>query len=171
MVFGKGNDYSGIIILGDSPGATEDKTGNCYSGRSGKFLRTMIKAAGFKESDIYMTYAAKCKPPGLKSPTLQELIACHSLLQPELDGRKYDIIIALGKLALDSIYGYDTNFKKFKGKLLIKGKTYIVPVYHPTYVLKNPEFLQEYIEQWKVIITYYKQFMPSHKTYFKKLKL
>jgi uracil-DNA glycosylase family 4 len=171
MVFGVGTGKSGIMLLGTSPTVGDDRSGKPFTGRAGKFLKKTIKTAGFKESDLFITLAVKCRPFNNRQPTMLELDACRYLLQKEVDSHEFDMIITFGSASLSTVYNKTMSATYFQGKILRKGKVTIIPMFHPNYVLYNPATLPQWIEGWLKVVKHYRQFVPYHQEQLKKLKI
>lgn len=164
MIFGSGGDEAGIMVIGDFPSITDEKRNKVFSDKTGKFVREVIRRAGFNPSQIYFTNAVKCRTPANRQPTIIEISKCTYLMQEDIlfAKRNIDIIITLGSTALISIIGEHKPLSKIHGKIQKKGRFEILPMYHPSYALNNADIKIEFIKDWIFIAEYYKKFIPWH---------
>lgn len=137
-VFSRGNPLSYITICGESPGEEEDAQGVPFVGRSGKLLDEVLTEAGLDiAKDIYVCNIIKCRPPGNRRPSDEEIDFCIDYLEDQLKAVKPKVIVALGNTAISGLLPLDGGITKIHGKFFKRGTIYVVPVYHPSYVLRN----------------------------------
>lgn len=138
LVFSDGNPEAKIMLIGEAPGADEDRLGVPFVGRAGQLLNEFFIKAGInRKNDIYICNTLKCRPPGNRKPEPDEKKACAPFLKFQIDTIKPKIIILCGATALES-------FIKGKGITKCRGKIYkgskgtiFVPIFHPSYLLRN----------------------------------
>lgn len=137
-VFGRGDPTSGFVVIGEAPGADEDQSGIPFVGRSGKLLDEMMKEAGV--GSYYVMNAIKCRPPGNRTPTREELMSCHPWFGAQLGLVQPRVLLALGKTAARAL-----NVSQFMPEVGWRGIefdedrfTRIVVTFHPAYVLRTP---------------------------------
>lgn len=138
LVFSDGNPEAKIMLIGEAPGADEDRLGVPFVGRAGKLLDEFFKMAGIdRQKDIYICNTLKCRPPNNRKPEPMEKKACAPYLKFQMDVIKPKIIVLCGATALESfIKGY--TITKARGKIFKGSKgTVFVPVFHPSYLLRN----------------------------------
>jgi uracil-DNA glycosylase family 4 len=144
IVFGSGNHNAKIMFIGEAPGAEEDKTGEPFIGKSGKFLRQQMKAQWIDESQIYITNIVKCRPPKNRLPNSRESNICTALiLLPQIDILDPEIIVTVGKHAAKQLKIL------FGGSEEVKFKIINLP--HPAYIMRNPKNLKNFQEILKKI--------------------
>jgi DNA polymerase len=128
-----GDPDSKIVLVGEAPGENEDLIGRPFVGRSGKLLEKIMMEEGIRRSDVLITNTVKCRPPGNRDPTAEEMNACRPFLYHELSDRK--IIVGLGRSACRSLIGYEGKMADIvnkETKITIDGKELIfLPAYHP----------------------------------------
>ena len=145
VVFGEGNPNSKIMFIGEGPGATEDSTGRPFVGRAGQLLTKMIEnVLLIPRSEIYIANIVKCRPPGNRVPTPTEALTCIPYLRKQIEIIKPKIVVTLGATA----YRYLTNdenakITKIRGHLIETPEYYILPTFHPSYLLRNPSAKKE----------------------------
>lgn len=138
LVFSDGNPNANIMLIGEAPGADEDRLGVPFVGRAGKLLDEFFVMAGIdRKKDIYICNTLKCRPPNNRKPEPLEKKACAPYLKFQMDTIKPKIIILCGATALESfIKGY--TITKARGKIFKGSKgTVFVPIFHPSYLLRN----------------------------------
>ena len=133
IVMPDGNKNSDVIFVGEAPGENEDLTGRPFVGRSGKLLEKIMNEEGIERSDVLITNTVKCRPPGNRDPSKEEMDACRPFLDHELSGRK--VIIGLGRSACRDLIGYEGKMSEIANKemkIMISGKEVtFIPTYHP----------------------------------------
>jgi len=139
-VFGSGNRDADWLIIGEAPGAEEDRQGEPFVGPAGKLLTEMLFAAGFQRADVYIANILKCRPPGNRDPAPEEVACCHAYLQQQIDLMQPQLILAVGGVAAHNLLQTDEKVGKMRGKLYHYGDTNIplVVTYHPAYLLRSP---------------------------------
>lgn len=137
-VFARGNPTAALCIVGEAPGEEEDIQGVPFVGRSGKLLDEVLSEAGLDVAkDIYVCNIIKCRPPGNRRPSDEEINFCIDYLEEQLKAVKPKVIVALGNTAISGLLPLDGGITKIHGKFFKRGSIYVVPVYHPSYVLRN----------------------------------
>jgi len=139
-VFGTGNRDADWLIIGEAPGADEDRQGEPFVGRAGKLLDGMLFAAGFQRADVYIANILKCRPPANRDPSPEEVACCHDYLQQQIDLIQPRLILAVGRIAAHKLLQTDTQVGRLRGKLHHYGDTNIpvIVTYHPAYLLRSP---------------------------------
>jgi len=138
LVFSDGSEKAKIMLIGEAPGADEDRLGVPFVGRAGKLLDEFLKKAGIdRKKDIYICNTLKCRPPMNRKPELYEKKACAPYLKLQIDTVKPKIIVLCGATALESFIK-GTSITRARGKIFKGSKgTVFVPVFHPSYLLRN----------------------------------
>lgn len=139
IVFSRGNPQATICVVGEAPGEDEDLQGLPFVGRSGKLLDETITKLGLNpEQDIYVCNIIKCRPPGNRRPSTEEVNTCIDFLEDQLKLVSPKVIVALGSTSIDSLMPANTlGITKIRGRFFKYGKTPLLPTYHPSYVLRN----------------------------------
>ncbi len=140
-VFGAGSPNATIVFIGEAPGKTEDKLGVPFMGSSGKFLDEMLHDIKVSRSDVYITNIVKYRPPENRDPSTDEKNACRAWLNEELDCIHPQLIVFLGRHAMNSFFP-DRKISEAHGKLIHDKTTslsaeYFLPLYHPASALYN----------------------------------
>lgn len=137
-VFGVGNVAAEWMIVGEAPGAEEDRRGEPFVGRAGKLLDEMMRAVGRQRSDVFIANILKCRPPNNRDPKPEEAAACRPYLERQIATVKPKIILAVGKIAAQYLLGSDAPVGKMRGKVHQHGDIPLVVTYHPAYLLRSP---------------------------------
>ena len=157
IVMPDGNPDSEIIFVGEAPGENEDLTGRPFVGRSGKLLEKIMLEEGIKRSDVLITNTVKCRPPGNRDPTKEEMDACRPFLEYELSERK--IIVGLGRSACRDLIGYEGKMGDIVNKettITINGKELtFLPAYHPAACIYNNDSKAELRRTMNILRTKY----------------
>lgn len=135
---GEGKVGAKLMLIGEAPGAEEDRIGLPFVGRSGKFLDVMLSQIGLGRGDVFVTGACKCRPPQNRVPTSKELVTCRELwLQKQISLVDASVVVLLGGSALWSVVS-EKSIAKFHGKVIVKdGRKYFV-TYHPSAGMRFP---------------------------------
>ena len=138
-VFGTGNQQADWLIIGEAPGADEDRQGEPFVGRAGLLLNEMLLAAGYGREDVYIANILKCRPPGNRNPRPEEVACCHDYLQRQIDLVDPRIILAVGGIAAHNLLNTDTQVGRLRGVLHHYGerKIPLIVTYHPAYLLRS----------------------------------
>jgi len=137
-VFGVGNSDADWMIIGEAPGAEEDRRGEPFVGRAGKLLDEMLRAVGQGRDQVFIANILKCRPPNNRDPKPEESAACRSYLERQIELVKPKIILAVGRIAAQLLLETDAPVGRLRGSLHNLGETPLVVTYHPAYLLRSP---------------------------------
>ncbi|WP_024955166.1 uracil-DNA glycosylase [Sulfurospirillum arcachonense] len=145
VVFGEGDENAKLMFIGEAPGASEDEDGKVFVGRSGTVLTNIIEnVLRLKREDVYIANIVKCRPPGNRVPTMEEVSACKPYLMQQVEKVNPSIIVALGSTSFHHLTGeYETEISKIRGEVLELGNAKLIPTYHPNFLLRNPSSKKE----------------------------
>ncbi|MGI6661463.1 MAG: uracil-DNA glycosylase [Bacillota bacterium] len=137
VVFGEGNPEAEIMFVGEGPGKTEDEMGRPFVGRAGQLLDLMLKSHGFSREETFIANIVKCRPPGNRLPSPDEVQACLPNLMAQIRIIRPKIIVALGALASQTLINPGLRVTRDRGKWFEKdGISYLV-TFHPAAVLRD----------------------------------
>jgi len=153
VVFGEGSTEPLIMIIGEAPGKEEDIQGVPFIGEAGNKLDDILSFVGLGRDDIYITNAVLCRPPSNRNPRHEELQACKWRLDLQIQLLKPQILIALGRIAVEQLQGsrvkgalsqfFPKNPTKHGGDWRTyqvgQHSTKVLCTYHPSYLLRSPE--------------------------------
>jgi len=139
VVFGRGNPNAKLFIIGEGPGQQEDEQGLAFVGRAGKMLDTMFASVDIDtNTDCYISNIVKCRPPNNRKPLIQEVQMCKPWLEDQLQLIEPKIIILAGSTAVESYLEIKEPISKIRGKWIFKNNIMHMPIFHPSYLLRNP---------------------------------
>ncbi len=140
-VFGVGPADADLVVVGEGPGADEDRTGEPFVGRAGKLLDEMLAAIGrSRQTNTYIANVVKCRPPGNRDPSPEEAEACRPYLEQQLRLLRPRLIVAVGRIAAQRLLQSSEPLARLRGTLHHWGED-AIPVwvtYHPAYLLRSP---------------------------------
>ena len=137
-VFGVGSLSADWLIIGEAPGAEEDRRGEPFVGRAGKLLDEMLLAIGEKRESVFIANILKCRPPNNRDPSPDEAASCRPYLERQIELVKPKIILAVGRIAAQQLLQSDAPVGRLRGKVHQLGATPLVVTYHPAYLLRSP---------------------------------
>ncbi len=137
-VFGVGDEQAKWLVIGEAPGADEDKQGEPFVGRAGQLLNSMIAAMGMKREQVYIANVLKCRPPGNRDPKPEEAELCRPFLERQIALIQPKIILAVGRIAAQNLLHTDTTIGRLRGTVHRLGELPVVVTYHPAYLLRSP---------------------------------
>ncbi|MFK8016251.1 MAG: uracil-DNA glycosylase family protein [Gammaproteobacteria bacterium] len=140
-VFGVGDRQARWMLIGEAPGAEEDRRGEPFVGRAGQLLDAMLKGAGFARQQVFIANVLKCRPPQNRDPSGDESTACLPYLRRQIALVKPDLILAVGRIAAQRLLDTTEPLGKIRGRVhQLEGerKTPVVVTYHPAYLLRSP---------------------------------
>ena len=137
-VFGVGDPGAQWMLIGEAPGAEEDRLGDPFVGQAGRLLDNMLAAIGLdRGKNVYIANVLKCRPPGNRNPEPEEVAKCspHLLRQIELVNPK--LILAMGRFAAQTLLETDASIASLRGRLHRYAGRPCIVTYHPAYLLRN----------------------------------
>lgn len=139
-VFGVGNPNAELLVIGEAPGANEDKQGEPFVGRGGQLLTNMLLSIGLKREDIYIANILKSRPPNNRDPSPDEVKACTPYLLRQISLIKPKLILAVGRIAAHFLLATNESMGNLRGRLFHYGdhKVPLRVTYHPAYLLRAP---------------------------------
>ena len=139
LVFGVGNPRAKLMFVGEGPGRDEDLQGEPFVGRAGQLLTDIItKGIGLKRADVYIANVVKCRPPDNRNPEPDEVAACEPFLKKQIELIAPEIIVALGKFAVQTLLQSKAPITKLRGHWHSYHGIKLMPTFHPAYLLRNP---------------------------------
>jgi uracil-DNA glycosylase family 4 len=137
-VFGSGNPSADLMFIGEGPGAEEDRQGLPFVGRAGELLTRIIAAIGMIRDQVYIANIVKCRPPGNRDPQPDEVAACRSYLERQIALIRPRLIVALGRIAAQTLLGNDLPIGRMRGQWFQVLGVPVMVTYHPAALLRNP---------------------------------
>jgi DNA polymerase len=139
-VFGVGSESADWMIIGEAPGAEEDRRGEPFIGRAGKLLDEMLRAVSLGRDSVFITNILKCRPPNNRDPANDEAVSCLSYLDRQIELISPKIILAVGRIAAQHLLETDAPLGRLRGQKYDLGDRQIpvIVTYHPAYLLRSP---------------------------------
>ena len=139
-VFGVGNRRAEWLIIGEAPGAEEDRRGEPFVGRAGQLLNAMLKAIGLPREQVFIANILKSRPPGNRDPKPDEVAACLPYLMRQIALLQPRLMLAVGRIAAQNLLATDTALGRLRGQVHHFGElnTPLIVTYHPAYLLRSP---------------------------------
>lgn len=137
-VFGVGNPDADLLIIGEAPGADEDRLGEPFVGRAGKLLDAMLAAIQLDRSQVYIANILKCRPPNNRDPHTSEIFCCDPYLQRQIELIKPKLILALGRISAHHLLVSQESLAKLRQAQHRYNGIPLVVSYHPAYLLRSP---------------------------------
>lgn len=140
VVFGVGDRRARWLVIGEAPGADEDRQGEPFVGRAGQLLNEMLRAAGLAREQVYIANILKCRPPENRDPKPDESASCEGYLQRQIALVQPGLLLAVGRIAAQNLLREDTPIGRLRGRVHRYGPAGIplVVTYHPAYLLRSP---------------------------------
>ena len=141
-VFGAGARDADWMVIGEGPGANEDRQGEPFVGRAGRLLNSMLFALGLSREEVFITNTVKCRPPGNRDPEPAETERCGPFLDRQIELVAPRVILAVGRVATQTILGTSAPLGRLRGRehAYPRGgrRVPVVATYHPAYLLRRP---------------------------------
>jgi len=139
-VFGAGDERADWMLVGEAPGAEEDRQGEPFVGQAGALLEAMLAAISLQRGrDVYIANVLKCRPPGNRNPQPGEVAKCAPHLLRQVALVQPRLILAMGRFAAQTLLGTDASILSLRGKLHDYQGVPLIVTYHPAYLLRTPE--------------------------------
>jgi DNA polymerase len=142
-VFGAGDPDADLMVVGEAPGADEDRQGVPFVGRAGQLLTRMLIAIDLPREEVFICNTLKCRPPGNRTPELTEIAACLPYLRLQIELVRPRIILALGSPAARTLLDTREGITRLRGRIFPRFGCRVVPSFHPAYLLRNPRAKRE----------------------------
>jgi uracil-DNA glycosylase family 4 len=137
-VFGTGDRGARLMVVGEAPGAEEDRRGEPFVGRAGMLLNSMLRAAGFERREVYIANVLKCRPPHNRDPSDEEAGRCLPYLRRQIELVSPAVILCVGRIAAQRLLGTELPLARLRGRVHDLDGVPVVVTYHPAYLLRSP---------------------------------
>jgi uracil-DNA glycosylase len=138
LVPGEGSPTADVVLVGEEPGASEDRTGRPFVGSAGKLLDRLLEEAGLQREDVFITNVVKARPPGNRDPKADEVAHHLPWLEAQLEILSPRLLIPLGRHALKR-FAPDVKITETHGRVLERDGRMLFPMFHPAAALRNPK--------------------------------
>jgi DNA polymerase len=137
-VFGVGDENADWMLIGEAPGAEEDRLGEPFVGQAGKLLDSMLAAIGLRRGEnVYIANVLKCRPPGNRNPEPEEVARCSPHLARQIELVRPKLIVAMGRFAAQTLLATDASIASLRGRVHAYAGVPLVVTYHPAYLLRT----------------------------------
>ena len=139
-VFGVGNRRAEWLVIGEAPGAEEDRRGEPFVGRAGQLLNAMLVAIGLPREQVFIANVLKSRPPNNRDPKPDEVAACLPYLMRQIALLQPRLMLAVGRIAAQNLLATDVSLGRLRGQVHHFGElnTPLIVTYHPAYLLRTP---------------------------------
>lgn len=151
IVFGQGNKNADIMLIGEGPGADEDRLGQPFVGKAGKLMNSAFEGLEIKRDELYIANIVKCRPPANRNPEDDEANACLNYLRNQVMLVKPKIIVLLGSVALKNILGKEYGITASRGKWVEKKGIMYMPTWHPAALLRDETKKVDFINDLNLV--------------------
>lgn len=141
VVPGSGNSRADLMLVGEGPGKNEDLSGLPFQGRSGKLLNEILKSVGINRKNVYITNVVKCRPPGNRNPTPEEIDKCWGFLKEQVEIVNPKVVVPMGTFATQTILRARGPISLYRGlgHKTLDNKRIVIPTFHPAYALRKSD--------------------------------
>jgi DNA polymerase len=151
-VFGAGPPDARLCFLGEAPGADEDATGEPFVGSAGQLLTKIIEACTLSRDDVYILNVLKCRPPGNRTPSPEEVDHCRAHFERQFEIIAPEFICCLGTTAAQALLRTTEPIGKLRRRWFTAGSAQVLCTYHPSYLLRNPAAKRDVWEDMKMLM-------------------
>lgn len=143
LVFGEGNPSARLVFVGEGPGFEEDQSGRPFVGKAGQLLTKIIEAMKLSREAVYIANVVKCRPPDNRAPVPAEISCCLPFLHRQLAAIGPAVICTLGSVATGTFLNTQTPISRLRGTFQKWHDIWVMPTFHPAFLLRNPEKKRE----------------------------
>ena len=161
FVFGAGNPNADIMIIGEAPGADEDKQGIPFVGRAGQLLTKILEAIKLSREEVFIGNIIKCRPPGNRRPLPSEVEQCEPYLMKQIELIDPAFILVLGLTAVDTLLKAKHKMAETRGRILDYHGRKMMITYHPSALLRNPKWKKPVWEDVKMLRKLYDEYLET----------
>lgn len=154
IVHTEGNRNARLMFVGEAPGADEDDQARPFVGRAGQLLTKIIEAIGMKREDVLIGNINRCRPPGNRPPTPDEVMMCKPFLLREIAAAKPEVIVVLGNTAMKNLLDTREGITRLRGIFQDYKGIKVMPTFHPAYLLRDPSKKRETWDDLKKVRDY-----------------
>lgn len=155
VVFSDGSVDARLVVVGEAPGANEDRTGIPFVGAAGQYLDLLLATVGMSRKDsVYICNVLKCRPPGNRNPMDDEISACSSFLEKQLELVHPEALLAVGSFAAQLLTGQEkTALGRLRGEVHSYRDIPLVCTYHPAALLRNRKWTRSFWDDLQLLRT------------------
>ena len=151
VVFGSGNPDADLMLIGEGPGAEEDRRGLPFVGPAGELLTKILRAINVRRDEVYIANIVKCRPPGNRDPEKDEVAACRGFLERQIELVQPRVIVALGRVAAQALLGSTEALGRLRGRWHTVRGVPVRATYHPAALLRSSQYKRPTWEDMQVV--------------------
>ena len=151
VVFGTGHPNADLMLIGEGPGAEEDRRGQPFVGPAGELLTKIIQAIGLEREQVYIANVVKCRPPKNRDPLPEEVASCRPFLERQIDLVKPRVIVALGRVAAQCLLDRSDSLGRMRGQWYSVRGVETRVTYHPAALLRNASYKRPTWEDMQLV--------------------
>jgi len=153
VVFSDGSERARLMVVGEAPGANEDKTGVPFVGQAGKFLDLLLSCVDLsREDSVYICNVLKCRPPANRNPMPDEIEACSPYLKKQIELVQPEVLLAVGTFSAQLLTGRQKiALGKLRGEVHSYEGVPLVVTYHPAALLRNPKWTRAFWDDLQLL--------------------
>jgi len=150
-VFGVGDRRADLMVIGEAPGADEDRQGEPFVGRAGGLLNLMLAAIGLARERVYIANVLKCRPPANRDPRPEEVLRCEPFLMRQIALIRPRVLLSVGRISAQKLLKTDAPIGRLRGRWFEFGPDEIplTVTYHPAYLLRSPD---QKVKAWQDLL-------------------
>lgn len=154
VVFSDGSPKARLMVVGEAPGANEDKTGVPFVGAAGKYLDLLLSTVDLsREDSVYICNVLKCRPPGNRNPMPDEITACSGFLHKQIELVQPQVLLAVGSFSAQLLTGREkTALGRLRGEVHSYRGVPLVVTYHPAALLRNPKWTRPFWDDLQLLL-------------------
>jgi uracil-DNA glycosylase len=156
-VLGTGDPEADLMVIGEAPGADEDRQGEPFVGRAGQLLNKILEAVGFRREEVYITNILKSRPPGNRDPQPEEVAAHIPVLYRQMTLVRPKLLLCVGKTSGNALLGRTSSLATLRGTFHDFYGLPLMVTYHPAALLRNEQWKRPTWEDVKLMRTRYDQ--------------
>ena len=155
FVFGSGQASANLMLIGEAPGEEEDRKGKPFVGKAGQLLDKILESIAFQRNEVFIGNILKCRPPGNRDPQPDEIEHCLPYLINQIKIIQPAIILALGRIAAQTLLESTVSLGQMRGKIHPFGNASLIVTYHPAALLRNPQWKRATWEDMQMLRKHY----------------
>jgi uracil-DNA glycosylase len=142
VVFGEGHAAARLVVVGEAPGAEEDRSGRPFVGRAGKLLDQLLLSVGFPREQVFICNVLKCRPPDNRNPLPEEVAQCAPFLHGQLEEIRPGALLAVGKFAAQTLLATEESIGALRQRIHSYRGIPLIATYHPAFLLRSPQWIR-----------------------------
>ena len=151
VVPGEGDPNADLMLIGEGPGADEDRLGRPFVGRAGELLTRMLAAIDLRRDQVYICNVVKCRPPRNRAPLPEEMDACKGYLRSQFALVQPRVLVLLGATAGKAVLGDSFRVTRDRGAWVERRGVWIMPTFHPAALLRDESLKRPTWEDLKAV--------------------